>query len=70
MRSITKSFVRSGALLTPEQKAELKKINEQLATLNLAFGNNIVKDTNKWKLVVDKKEDLSGLPASSIAVLR
>lgn len=63
-----KSFVRSGALLTPEQKAELKKINEQLASLNLAFGNNIVKDTNKWKLVVDKKEDLSGLPASSIAV--
>lgn len=63
-----KSFVRSGALLTPEQKAELKKINEQLASLNLAFGNNIVKDTNKWKLIVDKKEDLSGLPASSIAV--
>ena len=54
--------------MTPEQKAELKKIYEQLATLNLAFGNNIVKDTNKWKLVVDKKEDLSGLPASSIAV--
>lgn len=63
-----KSFVRSGALLTPEQKAELKKINEQLASLNLAFGNNIVKDTNKWKMIVDKEEDLSGLPASSIAV--
>lgn len=63
-----KDFVRNGALLSPEKKEELKKINSQLATLNLKFGDNILKDTNKWKLVVDKKEDLSGLPESSIAV--
>lgn len=63
-----KDFVRNGALLSPEKKAELKAINEELATLNLKFGNNIVNDTNNWKLIVDKEEDLSGLPASSVAV--
>ena len=63
-----KNFVRSGALLSAEQKEELKKINEELSKLNLKYGDNILKDTNKWKLIVDNKEDLSGLPQSSIAV--
>ncbi len=63
-----KDFVRRGALLPQDKKDELKEINNQLATLNLKFGDNILKDTNKWKLVVDKEEDLSGLPESSIAV--
>ncbi|MGN0205914.1 MAG: M3 family metallopeptidase, partial [Muribaculaceae bacterium] len=63
-----KSFVRNGALLSPEQKDSLKSINQQLATLNLNFSTNILKKTNKWELVVDNKADLSGLLASSIAV--
>ncbi|MGM9829690.1 MAG: M3 family metallopeptidase [Muribaculaceae bacterium] len=63
-----KSFVRNGALLSPEQKDSLKSINQQLATLNLNFSTNILKETNKWELVVDNEADLSGLPASSIAV--
>ena len=63
-----KNFVRNGALLPADKKEELKKINSQLATLYLKFGDNILKDTNKWKLIVDKEEDLSGLPQSSIAV--
>lgn len=63
-----KSFVRNGALLSPEQKDSLKSINQQLATLNLNFSTNILKETNKWELVVDNEAALSGLPASSIAV--
>lgn len=63
-----KAFVRNGALLSPEKKEQLKSINEQLSTLCLKFGNNIVNDTNEWRLVVDNENDLSGLPASSIAV--
>jgi PTH1 family peptidyl-tRNA hydrolase len=33
-----KKFVRKGALLTPEQKAELMQINQREAELELAFG--------------------------------
>ena len=62
-----KQMVRNGALLSPEKKAELSAINERLATANLKFGDNIVNDTNNWRLVVDNEADLSGLPASSIA---
>lgn len=62
-----KQMVRSGALLSAEKKEELKKINEQLAAANLKFGDNIVNDTNEWRMVVDNESDLAGLPASSIA---
>lgn len=63
-----KDFARNGALLSEEKKAELKDINDQLSKLCLLFGDNILKDTNKWTLVVDNEKDLAGLPASSIAV--
>lgn len=63
-----KDFARNGALLSEEKKAELKDINDQLSKLCLQFGDNILKDTNKWTLVVDNEKDLAGLPASSIAV--
>lgn len=63
-----KDFARNSALLSEEKKAELKDINDQLSKLCLQFGDNILKDTNKWTLVVDNEKDLAGLPASSIAV--
>lgn len=63
-----KDFVRNGALLSDEKKAELKKINEELSKLNQKYGDNIVKGVNNWKLVVDNKADLAGLPQSSIDV--
>ena len=63
-----KDFALNGALLSEEKKAELKDINDQLSKLCLQFGDNILKDTNKWTLVVDNEKDLAGLPASSIAV--
>lgn len=63
-----KDFARNGALLSEEKKVELKDINDQLSKLCLQFGDNILKDTNKWTLVVDNEKDLAGLPASSIAV--
>lgn len=63
-----KEFVRAGALLNDDQKAELKEINQQLSSLTLNFGDNILKDINDWKLVVDKEEDLAGLPQSSIGM--
>ena len=59
-------FVRSGAALPDDKKAELSKINEQLSTLSLQFGNNLLKENSGFKLVIDNKDDLAGLPQSSI----
>ena len=61
-----KKFVRSGANLNSDDKSKLKKINEELSLLSVQFGNNVLAETNNYELVVDKKEDLSGLPESLI----
>lgn len=62
-----KDFVRGGAKLGPEQKKRLRAINEELALLGLKFGQNLLKETNGYRLVIEKKEDLAGLPESVIA---
>lgn len=61
------SFVRGGANLSPEKKERLKAINSELAVLSLKFGDNQLKETNAYKLVIDNKKDLSGLPEGVIA---
>jgi peptidyl-dipeptidase Dcp len=61
-----KDFVRSGAALSPDDKDKLRKINEELSILSVKFGQNLLAETNGFKLVIDKKEDLSGLPEGVI----
>jgi len=62
-----KNFVRSGAALDEAKKAELRKVNEELAVLNQKFGQNVLAEDNGFTLVLDKKEDLAGLPEGVIA---
>ena len=62
-----KSFVRNGAALSAEDKGKLRKINQELSLLSVQFGQNLLAETNGFKLIVDKKEDLSGLPQGAIA---
>ncbi|MBU1100770.1 MAG: M3 family metallopeptidase [Bacteroidetes bacterium] len=62
-----KGFVRSGANLNEEDKSRLRKVNEELALLSLKFGENVLKETNKFELVIENEEDLNGLPEGVIA---
>ena len=57
-----KNFVRSGANLPADKQARLREINKQLSTLGVTFTNNTLNENNAFKLFVDKKEDLAGLP--------
>jgi peptidyl-dipeptidase Dcp len=61
-----KGFVRSGAALSAEDKAKLRKINEEASMLSVQFGQNLLAETNAFQLIIDKKEDLSGLPEGAI----
>ena len=62
-----KGFVRNGANLDADKQAELRKLNEQISLLELTFAQNVLKETNAYQLVIDKKEDLSGLPEGVVA---
>ncbi len=61
-----KSFVRNGAELSPEDKEKLRSINEELSLLSVKFGQNLLAETNAFKLIIDNKEDLAGLPEGVI----
>lgn len=61
-----KDFTRNGALLNDSDKEKLKKINIDLAMLEIKFGDNTLAETNNYKLIIDNKEDLKGLPESVI----
>ena len=62
-----KDFVRGGADLSEEKKARLREINQELSVLTVRFGENVLKEDNRFELVIDKEEDLSGLPANVIS---
>ncbi len=59
-----KDFERGGANLTDDKKERLRAINGELSLLTLKFGDNILAETNNYKLVIEKEEDLAGLPKS------
>ncbi len=58
-------FVRAGAALNAEQKIQMRGLNEQLSSLSVAFGENVLAETNSFELVLTE-EDLDGLPESVI----
>ncbi len=66
LEKVYKKFARNGANLNEEDKAKLRKINEELSLLTLKFGQHVLAETNRFKLVVDNKDDLEGLPEDMI----
>lgn len=62
-----KNFVRGGANLPESQQTRLRQLNSEIAMLQLTFGQNMLKETNAFQLVIDKKEDLAGLPSNLVA---
>jgi len=64
---IYKNFVRGGANLEEADKEKMREINSKLSLLNLKFGNNVLSETNSYKMYIDNKDDLAGLPEGVIA---
>ena len=58
-----RDFVRSGAALPPEKKAELTACREKLSLLEVQFGNNALAATGSFILHLTDETDLEGLPA-------
>jgi peptidyl-dipeptidase Dcp len=60
-------FVHAGADLSPAKQAQLKQINQQLATLQAAFERKLLAGTIAGALVVKDQSQLVGLSDSAIA---
>jgi len=65
--NLYKSFLRNGARLDREGQDTLKKINQRLSVLTVKFSQNVLAETNNYRLVIDNEKDLAGLPETLIA---
>ena len=59
-------FVRSGAMLNDDDKKRYREISERQSILGPTFMNNVKKSSEQFKLWIDNKSDLAGLPESAI----
>lgn len=66
LENLYKRYIRNGANLNDEDQAKLKEINQELSKLGVLFGQNVLAETNEFRLVIENEEDLAGLPESSI----
>ncbi len=55
------AFERNGAKLSVEQKERLREIDQELGRLSLQFGENVLRDTNAYELILNEESDLDGL---------
>jgi peptidyl-dipeptidase Dcp len=66
LENLYKSFLRNGANLNKQDQDTLKKINQRLSILTVQYSQNVLAETNNYKLYVTG-DDLEGLPESVIA---
>ena len=60
------AFARNGANLDGQDKAVYRELTTQLSMLSLQFSENLLKETNAYRLHLTMREQLAGLPASSV----
>ncbi|GAB3758101.1 M3 family metallopeptidase [Ramlibacter monticola] len=56
-------FVRAGARLPADAQERHAQIVQELASLQTAFGQNVLHDESAWALVLREEDELAGLPA-------
>ncbi|MDO5655798.1 MAG: M3 family metallopeptidase [Flavobacteriaceae bacterium] len=69
-REYFQDFFLSGATLSKEDKATLKDINSQIATLQTQFNQTLQSANNAAKIVVKDKSELAGLSDEQIKALQ
>jgi peptidyl-dipeptidase Dcp len=61
-----KDFERGGANLDDNARERYRQINSRLSVLTLQFGENVLKETNDYRLLISDENDLTGLPQNLI----
>jgi peptidyl-dipeptidase Dcp len=67
LENLYKGFIRNGANLGKRDQDTLKVLNQKLSLLSVKFSQNVLSETNNYKLFVTRKEDLKGLPETVIS---
>ena len=70
LEDIYESFANSGANLSPEDKQTYRELSAKLSQLTLQFGQNVLKATNAWSMLINDETLLAGLNEDTKAMLR
>lgn len=60
------NFENSGATLSPEGKEKYRTLSMELSKITLAFGQNNLRETNAFEMLLTGKADLTGLPETLV----
>ena len=70
LEDIYESFANNGANLSPEDKQTYRELTARLSKLTLTYGQNVLKATNAWNMLITNESDLDGLNDDTKAMLR
>ena len=59
------AFSVRGANLSAEDKAKYRELSTELSKLTLKFDQNVLKDENRYELLLTSEDQLAGLPQGS-----
>lgn len=66
LEKIYDDFARNGAALPEEKRNELQALNQRMSMVSLNLNQNLLAENNGFKLILENKEDLAGLPEDVI----
>ena len=69
LKDTYEGFTKSGANLSDADKAIYRELTKELGLLTLQYGQNVLKETNKFSLLITNKTLLTGLPDDFLQVL-
>jgi len=69
LKDTYEGFTKNGANLSDADKAIYRELSKDLSLLTLQYGQNVLKETNKYSLLITNKELLKGLPTDLLDML-
>ena len=70
LEDIYESFANNGANLSDEDKQTYRELSAKLSKLTLQYGQNVLKATNAWTMLITDEALLAGLNDDTKAMLR
>lgn len=62
LKNTYEGFANNGANLSPADKEIYRNLSKELSLLTLQFGQNVLKETNNWSMLLTDESILAGLP--------
>ena len=70
LEDVYEGFANNGANLSPEDKQIYRDLSAKLSKLTLQYGQNVLKATNAWSMLITDEALLAGLNDDTKAMLR